>query len=122
MTPRTDFAPTEPAQDGKRLMESWRRQKAASWALSLVLPAYNEGAVIRQAVTEADEALGRLTDRYEIVVVDDGSRDATAALVTEMAEEMPRVRLIRHPENRGYGAALRTGFEAARYPFVAFTD
>ncbi len=90
--------------------------------LSLVLPAYNEQAGIRQAVVEADEALAALCDDYEIVVVDDGSRDATSVIVTEEAAIRPRVRLVRHETNKGYGAALRTGFEAARFEFVAFTD
>ena len=82
--------------------------------LSLVLPAFNEEAGIRRAVAEADDALGDLTADYEILVVDDGSRDATAAVVAELARQRPRVRLLRHAVNRGYGAALRTGFEAAR--------
>ena len=90
--------------------------------LSLVLPAFNEEAGVRQAVAEADEALARLTDDYEILVVDDGSRDGTAAVVAEEAAARPHVRLLRHEKNRGYGAALRTGFEAARFEFVAFTD
>jgi dolichol-phosphate mannosyltransferase len=93
-----------------------------AWRLSLVLPAYNEEAGIGQAVVEADDALAALTADYEVLVVDDGSRDGTAAAVQAMTAERPRVRLIRHPQNRGYGAALRTGFEAARFERVAFTD
>ena len=91
-------------------------------SLSLILPAYNEEAGIRQAIVEADEALARLTGDYEILVVDDGSSDATARLVVEAVQERPRVRLLRHVTNQGYGAALRTGFEAARCDHVAFTD
>src|SRR5262249_14319063 len=90
--------------------------------LSLVLPAYNEEAGIREAIAEADDALARLADEYEILVVDDGSRDGTAAAVREEAARRPRVRLLRHETNRGYGAALRTGFGAARFDRVAFTD
>ena len=59
---------------------------------------------------------------YEILVVDDGSSDATAVRVEELQAIHPSVRLLRHPVNRGYGAALRTGFEAARYDTIAFTD
>jgi 4-amino-4-deoxy-L-arabinose transferase-like glycosyltransferase len=92
------------------------------WRLSLVLPAYNEEAGIRQAVEEACAALGEWTTAYEVVVVDDGSCDATAAVVAELAAERRQVRLLRHDNNRGYGAALRTGFTAARYERVAFTD
>jgi 4-amino-4-deoxy-L-arabinose transferase-like glycosyltransferase len=94
----------------------------AGWRLSLVLPAYNEQAGIRQAIVEADEALAAITHEYEILVVDDGSSDATAAVVLARAADRPHVRLLRHRRNRGYGAALRTGFEAARFDRVAFTD
>lgn len=87
-------------------------------ALSLILPAFNEEAGIADAVREADAALARLGKSYEIIVVDDGSQDETAALVPDL----PCVRLVRHATNRGYGAALRTGFEAARGQRIAFTD
>jgi dolichol-phosphate mannosyltransferase len=98
------------------------RNPAAGRRLSLVIPAFNEEAGIRQAVAEADAALARLAEEYEILVVDDGSRDATAAAVAEEARGRPHVRLLRHERNRRYGAALRTGFEAARFELVAFTD
>src|ERR1700722_12590348 len=90
--------------------------------LSLVLPACNEEAGLRQAIAEADEALARLCSEYEILVIDDGSRDGTAAVAAAEAVNRPHVRLLRHQSNRGYGAALRTGFEAARFDLVAFTD
>jgi dolichol-phosphate mannosyltransferase len=90
--------------------------------LSLVIPAYNEAAAIRQAVAEADAALAELTSEYEILIVDDGSGDGTAEAVAEEIAHRPRVLVLRHPVNRGYGAALRTGFAAARYERVAFTD
>jgi dolichol-phosphate mannosyltransferase len=92
------------------------------YRLSLVLPAFNEEAGIRQAVLEADDALAGLVADYEVLVVDDGSCDGTAAVVEEIAASRSRVRLLRHGENRGYGAALRTGFEAASFELVAFTD
>jgi dolichol-phosphate mannosyltransferase len=90
--------------------------------VSLILPAFNEEAGIRQAITEADAALAGLADEYEVLVVDDGSSDRTAAIVAEEAALRPRVRLLQHGHNRGYGAALRTGFTAARFDLVAFTD
>jgi dolichol-phosphate mannosyltransferase len=92
------------------------------WRLSLVLPAWNEEDTIDQAVREAEAALAGLTAAYEIIVVDDGSIDRTAEIVDRLAAADPRVRLVRHERNRGYGAALRTGFEAARLDLVAFTD
>jgi dolichol-phosphate mannosyltransferase len=90
--------------------------------LTLVLPAFNEAEGIRQAIQEADEALSRLNLPYEILVVDDGSRDATHAIASDEARERPNVQVLRHGQNQGYGAALRTGFEAARHSLVAFTD
>jgi dolichol-phosphate mannosyltransferase len=94
----------------------------ASGSLSLVIPAYNEAAGIREAVTEADRALAGIMNDYEILVVDDGSSDDTADTVRAVLRDRPHVRLLRHGSNRGYGAALRTGFEAARGEQVAFTD
>jgi dolichol-phosphate mannosyltransferase len=91
-------------------------------ALSLVIPAFNEADGIATAVEEADAALGELFERYEILVVDDGSSDDTAAIVERLAVAFPAVRLLRHEGNRGYGAALRTGFEAATFERIAFTD
>jgi 4-amino-4-deoxy-L-arabinose transferase-like glycosyltransferase len=96
----------------------------ARWApsISLVLPAYNEQETIVQAVCEADDALSRLAHDYEILVVDDGSTDATAELVEAAAASRGHVRLLRQPRNMGYGAALRRGFAEARCDLVGFTD
>jgi dolichol-phosphate mannosyltransferase len=90
--------------------------------LSLVLPAFDEEEAITAAVDEARTALAGLAREYEILVVDDGSRDATAQRVRALAAHDPAVRLLQHPVNRGYGAALRTGFAAARCDLIAFTD
>lgn len=90
--------------------------------ISVVLPAYNEEANIAAAVREAVAVVGRLADDYEVIVVDDGSRDRTAEIVQALAAENPRVRLVRHPTNRGYGGALASGFAAARLDLVFFTD
>ena len=97
-------------------------ENVVSRGLSLVLPAYNEEAGIAQAIAEADAALRRITRRYEILVVDDGSSDATHEHACRAAETYPAVRVLRHETNFGYGAALRTGFEAARHELVSFTD
>lgn len=91
-------------------------------SLSLILPAYNEGELIGQAISEAEAALAKLVGRYEVLVVDDGSRDDTGRVALSASRSNPRVRLLQHPLNRGYGAALRTGFEAARFQLVSFTD
>jgi dolichol-phosphate mannosyltransferase len=90
--------------------------------LSLVIPAFNESAVIARAVAEAEAALAPHFREFEIIVVDDGSADDTAAVVFETLSRAPHTRILWHDRNRGYGAALRTGFEAARFDLVAFTD
>ncbi len=95
---------------------------APACSLSLVIAAYNEEAGIAQAVAEADDALRGLGLTYEILVIDDGSDDRTADAVRQAGTGRPGVQLLRHVQNRGYGAALRTGFTAARGALVAFTD
>jgi glycosyltransferase involved in cell wall biosynthesis len=91
-------------------------------SLSLVLPAYNEADNIAAVVGDALAVLPSFTDDFEIIVVDDGSRDRTAAIVAGLAGEDGRVRLLRHRRNRGYGAALTTGFGASTGDFVMFMD
>jgi dolichol-phosphate mannosyltransferase len=88
--------------------------------ISLVIPAFNEADVIAQAVREAESALAAEFRNFEVIVVDDGSTDETARTVEKLPTK--RTRLFRHSRNRGYGAALRTGFEAARFDLIAFTD
>ena len=91
--------------------------------LSWFFPAHNEAQNIEPLVEEALRELPRLAERFEIICVDDGSRDGTGAIADRLAAEHPDVvRVVHHPVNRGYGAALRSGFGAARYPLVCFTD
>ena len=90
--------------------------------LSLVIPAWNEAAGIQRAIIEATEAFDELGWDHEILVVDDGSTDGTAEQVEEIASLRSHIRVVRHSRNLGYGAALRTGFQAARGEFVGFTD
>jgi dolichol-phosphate mannosyltransferase len=90
--------------------------------ISLVLPAYNEAAAIGHSLEEAYQALIDSGREFEILIIDDGSTDNTAEIVTEYAERYPAIRLVRHATNLGYGAALRTGFESATYELVAFSD
>lgn len=91
--------------------------------LSYFFPAHNEEANLGPLVEEALATLPRLADEFEVIVVDDGSRDATPRLADELAATHPGlVRAVHHPTNRGYGAALRSGFAGARHNLVAFTD
>ncbi|MEZ5122611.1 MAG: glycosyltransferase family 2 protein [Solirubrobacterales bacterium] len=92
-------------------------------ALSVVLPAYNEEANIEPVVRRALEVLPTLVDDYEVIVVDDGSRDATAEHALAIAREHPdHVRVLHHDPNQGYGAAIRSGFRHARGALVFYTD
>ncbi len=73
-------------------------------------------------VERAAAQICRVTGDYEVIVVDDGSSDDSVAVLEALAARAPYLRIVRHPENRGYGAALRSGFEAATREFVFYTD
>lgn len=94
--------------------------------LSIVIPAYNEESGIAEivnrvlAVSEDLQALG--VDDMELIVVDDGSQDKTAEITEELAQHSEKLRLIRHPVNKGYGAALKTGFSQALGDLLGFLD
>ncbi len=90
--------------------------------LSYFFPAHNEEANVRGLVDEALLTLPGLATTFEIVIVDDGSRDDTPRIADELAGAHPEVRAVHHPTNLGYGAALRSGFAAARFANIAFTD
>ena len=85
-------------------------------------PAYNDGGTIPSMVLTALLTLRQVTDDYEIIVANDGSSDYTAEVLDELASRYPELRVIHHPQNRGYGAALRTGFTAATKEWVFYTD
>jgi glycosyltransferase involved in cell wall biosynthesis len=91
-------------------------------SLSVILPAHDEEANIDAVVRRSLEVLPHITDSFEIVVVDDGSHDGTAGIVRQIADEDARVRLVSHPVNRGYGAALTSGFRASTGDYVMFMD
>lgn len=89
---------------------------------SLVLPCYNEGDVIAGNLDAALAILPEFVTEFEIIVVNDGSQDKTGSIAESYAESDPRIRVVQHPVNRGYGAAVTSGFRAARGELVCLTD
>ena len=91
-------------------------------SISAVFPAYNDGGSIASMVSTASIALRQVSNEYEIVVVNDGSSDYTATVLDELKSKYPELRVIHHPTNKGYGAALRTGFNTATKEWIFYTD
>ena len=89
--------------------------------LSFFFPAYNEAENVEQAVHRALEDVAPLVPSFEVVIVDDGSTDATPEIADRLAAADPRVRVI-HQENRGYGGALKRGFRESRGELIGFSD
>lgn len=90
--------------------------------ISVFFPAYNEEKNIEKAVLEAKKVLEKQTEKWEIIIVDDGSKDRTGDIARDLAEGDERIKVVTHSPNRGYGGALKSGFEKARYQWIAFTD
>jgi glycosyltransferase involved in cell wall biosynthesis len=90
--------------------------------ISLFFPAYNEAENVGGTIEKSVAILESLGCEYEVIIVDDGSRDRTAAVVLEYSAANPRVVLERHEQNRGYGGALQTGFQKCRYGLIFFSD
>src|SRR6202171_5295488 len=95
---------------------------ASSVEISAVMPAFNEEANLEQSVGRMAAALKSQARASEIIVVDVGSGEGAAALLERLKALHPSLRVVRHPVNRGYGAALRSGFAAAHYPWVFLMD
>ncbi len=91
-------------------------------SLSVFLPAYNEEDSIAITVENVVKVLKDLKIEWEVLVINDGSKDQTAEVVKELGKKYPNVKLVNHEVNKGYGRALKTGFSSARYPWVAFVD
>gem|GEM_PF-149882 len=96
--------------------------RASSRSLSVVLPAYNEEQIIGHTVSAVLDTLSAWRVDAEVLVVSDGSTDRTGAIIAALAESNPRVRLVTHPTNQGYGAALVSGFAAATKDLTLFMD
>jgi glycosyltransferase involved in cell wall biosynthesis len=94
----------------------------AATSLSVFFPAYNDSGTIASMVIRAVLAASKLTADYEVIVVNDGSTDATGPILDELARIYPQVRVVHHPQNLGYGGALQTGFRTASKSLVFYTD
>jgi glycosyltransferase involved in cell wall biosynthesis len=99
-----------------------RKLRSVVKSLSVILPAFNEEANIRAVVEDAYRNMPKFAPIFEIIVVNDGSKDRTGEICDRLAEEFSDVRVVHHPRNRGYGAALKSGIERARYDLIFFTD
>src|ERR1700681_150828 len=91
-------------------------------SLSVFFPALNDSGTIGSMVIRAVKTAAELTPDYEVIVVNDGSTDATAEIAEELARTYPHVRVVHHPTNRGYGGALQTGFRSSTKDLIFYTD
>ena len=125
-TPTSYTTPTPTASQAQMVEDASLRnalsRMLARYSLSIVLPAYNEEQVILTTLSEVVSALTGWDANFEVIVVNDGSADATGELVASLAAHDPHVRLIAHATNLGYGAALISGFTAARNDLTFFMD
>jgi glycosyltransferase involved in cell wall biosynthesis len=108
------LSPTSPSRDAGAA--------AVLRSVSVVLPCLNEEANIAEAIRNAAAAAAASSEDYEIIVVDDGSTDGTARIAGQSIASDPRVRLVLHTHNRGYGDAVRSGIDAARMDWVLLSD
>lgn len=90
--------------------------------LSVFFPTYNEEGNIETVVAKTKKVLEKVAGKWEIIIVEDGSGDRTPQIADKIARTDKRIRVVHHKLNRGYGGALKTGFESAKYKWVAFTD
>ena len=90
--------------------------------LSVFLPSHNEEGNVERVVGAYLAELPRVTDDYEVIVVDDGSRDRTGAIADRMAAADSHVKVVHHPVNRGYGGAVISGIRAASKPYLLLCD
>jgi len=91
-------------------------------SISAFFPCYNDGGTIASMVALADLTLKKLTDDYEILIIDDGSTDHSRAILRELEEKYLNLRVLLHKKNRGYGGALKTGFYSAKKDWIFYTD
>ena len=96
--------------------------QASPTSLSVFFPAYNDAGTIASLIIAALQSASKLTQDYEVIVVNDGSSDSTAQILKELARVYPQLTIVTHEVNRGYGGALRSGFATATKDVVFYTD
>ncbi len=92
------------------------------FSISVFFPCYNDKGTIATLVIEAKAVLEKITDDYEIIVIDDGSTDGSRDLLLELKASVPQLRIVFHQQNEGYGCVLQTGFKTATKELVFYTD
>jgi glycosyltransferase involved in cell wall biosynthesis len=90
--------------------------------ISVFFPAYNEEANVAALALKTASVLKRIAGKWEVIAVNDGSKDRTAAVVQGLHKKNKNIRLVSHVINQGYGAAVKTGFKSAKYEWIFFTD
>ncbi|HKC04628.1 MAG TPA: glycosyltransferase family 2 protein [Patescibacteria group bacterium] len=90
--------------------------------ISVFLPVYNEESNLQKVVLKTKEVLTQVADNWELLIVNDGSSDSTISVGQDLVKSDKRIRLINHEENKGYGAALASGFYGSKYSWIAFID
>lgn len=90
--------------------------------ITIFFPVYNDENTIASMTEKCIQVLKEIASKYEVIIINDGSPDNSGAVADEMANKYEYVRVIHHPQNKGYGAAIKSGLENAQYEWVCFTD
>jgi len=130
LTPDADMRSATPGVSSSRTSAPENRgagysngtSEGVAKSLSIVFPAFNEEANIRAVVQDAYRNIRNFIPVFEIIVVNDGSKDRTGEICDRLVEEFSELRVVHHARNRGYGAALKSGIELARCDLIFFTD
>lgn len=103
-------------------MPEQRANSIIPYSISVILPAYNEEAIIQKTISSVEQSLKNWTDDFEIVVVNDGSKDHTKTIIEQLAQKDAHIHVLNHVVNKGYGSALVSGFSAIQKDLVFFMD
>lgn len=90
--------------------------------LSVFFPCYNEEKNIQNTVDKAIKVLNEVAQKWEIIIINDGSKDNTGAVALKIQKQYPNIKIVTHDPNRGYGAAFKSGIYNAKYKWITFTD